>query len=237
MAEIGRNDLSDKAGRTGFLCGPAASPMPVQRAEKHAAARPAAKRERLSNISLTPREEHIFELAEPYLRTKENQRHTTNALAFAIELLQRYAGDRDVVAPAVILHDVGCGLSEKSIAEAQAARADRLSLVRMHEKEGVRIARDILREAGCDTRTATEIIAIIDGHDTRISSLSLNDEIVKDADKLTRYSGSFGFVLQESGMPRNDFVALLEYAVDKWFFLDLSREMARSELAARRTED
>jgi hypothetical protein len=33
-----------------------------------------------------------------------------------------------------------------------------------------------------------EIVTIIEGHDSRKSSLSLNDAIVKDADKLWRYS-------------------------------------------------
>lgn len=214
-----------------------APPVPA-RLEKHpAAAVPVTEEERSPDATLSSLEELIFTLAEPYLLVKDNVRHTRNALEFAIRLLGQYAGDRDVVVPAVILHDAGCSLSKEAIATAQNSRSDRFSLVRLHEEEGSRIARDILVEIGYDGRLAREIVDIIDGHDTRTSSLSLNDEIVKDADKLTRYSGSFRFILHESGMPRNHLVTFLESTIDEGLFLDLSREMARSELAIRRNED
>ncbi len=237
MAEINAHKAFDKARTTQLFSSPAASSMAARLEKNPAVARSVTERERSADTTLSPLEELIFTLAEPYLLIKDNVRHTRNALEFSIKLLEQYAGDRDVVAPAVILHDAGCSLSKETIARAQNARPDRFSLVRLHEEESSRIARDILHEIGYDGRLASEIIDIIDGHDTRISPLSLNDKIVKDADKLTRYSSSFRFILHESGMPRNHLVAFLESAIDEWFFLDLSREMARSELAIRRSED
>jgi hypothetical protein len=82
-----------------------------------------------------------------------------------------------------------------------------------------------------------EIIAIIDGHDTRTSSLSLNDEIVKDSDKLTRYGNEFWFIVHQLSIPRDKLVTSLEKVIDQWLFLDFSRRLARAELEQRRTEE
>ena len=39
-----------------------------------------------------------------------------------------------------------------------------------------------------DPSIVEEVVAIVDGHDSRLHALSRNDELVKDADKLWRYS-------------------------------------------------
>jgi HD superfamily phosphodiesterase len=54
---------------------------------------------------------------------------------------------------------------------------------RAHEIEGARIARELLSGEHVE-----EIATIIDGHDSRLEALSLNDALVKDADKLWRYT-------------------------------------------------
>ena len=54
---------------------------------------------------------------------------------------------------------------------------------RAHEIEGARIARELVSGEHVD-----EIATIIDGHDSRLEALSLNDSLVKDADKLWRYT-------------------------------------------------
>ena len=87
--------------------------------------------------------------------------------------------DPDVVLPAVILHDTGWAVVEH---RTEQVGPDMLKsdLRRAHEIEGARIAREIVGDG--------EIATIIDGHDTRLYALSRNDELVKDADKLWRYS-------------------------------------------------
>ena len=50
------------------------------------------------------------------------------------------------------------------------------------------MARGILEGLGLvSAEKIDEICAIIDGHDTRLDALSLNDSLVKDADKLWRF--------------------------------------------------
>ena len=78
------------------------------------------------------------------------------------------------------------------------------------------------------------ILKIIDGHDSRSESLSLNDRIVKDADKLRRYTKSgleidaerFGETLEE-GLGR------LRSNIGKWFFTHTARKFAEKEISKR----
>jgi hypothetical protein len=61
-------------------------------------------------------------------------------------------------------------------------------LRRLHEVEGVAIAEKILSELGYNEHLSKQICEIIDGHDTTKEARSLNDSIVKDADKLWRFT-------------------------------------------------
>jgi len=186
---------------------------------------------------LTPIEAQIFKLAKPYLQVRGNERHTRGALVFATGLLDVYKAERRVVIPAVILHDVGWSrLSKDQIFKTWGPHPD-MTLLRLHEEEGAKIASHILGEIGYDPATAMEIIATIDGHDTRTSPLSLNDEIVKDSDKLTRYGNDFWFLVHQQSIQRDKFITYLEKVIDQWFFLDLSRKLARAELERRRIEE
>ena len=186
---------------------------------------------------LTATEARIFELAQPYLQVRDNERHTRNSLVFGAGLLDNYGAQRSVVVPALILHDVGWSrLTKEMISRGWGPHPD-AGLLALHEKEGAKIASHILEEIGYDPAMTREITAIIDGHDTRTSSLSLNDRVVKDADKLTRYGDGFWFIVRELSIPEKHLVTRLEQMIDQWFFLDLSRDTARAELSRRRLEE
>jgi hypothetical protein len=60
---------------------------------------------------------------------------------------------------------------------------------------------------------------------------------VKDSDKLTRYGNEFWFIVHQRSIPRDKLITGLEKVIDQWFFLDLSRRLARTELERRRTEE
>jgi hypothetical protein len=188
-------------------------------------------------LQLTPMEEEIFRLATPYLQVRDNERHTWNALAFALRLLERYGGDREVVAPATILHDVGWSRLSKTMLYRSWGPMHDKTLEGVHEEAGAEIAAPILYEVDCDRATTDEVIAIVAGHDTRKVPLSLNDKVVKDADKLTRYSGSFWSSVRLLSLTGEEFSGMIGPQIDRWFFLDLSRSMARAELDRRRFEN
>ena len=50
----------------------------------------------------------------------------------------------------------------------------------LHEKEGVRLGRPLLKDLGYDETLVAEVCNIIDGHDTRPTALNLDDSLVKD---------------------------------------------------------
>ena len=182
--------------------------------------------------------EKIWNLAKPYLNTRRNDIHTEISVDMAIRLMVKEGGDEEIVIPAIILHDVGwIKIPEDLQLKAFGPNAKDPELNRMHEVEGVRIAAEILQKVQYDQIKTEQILKIIDGHDSRSESLSLNDRIVKDADKLWRYTKSgveidverFGETLEEG-------LARLRGNIDRWFFTATAREIASQEVRERAAE-
>lgn len=180
----------------------------------------------------------IFDLAEPYLDTRSNDVHTSISFQLALQLLEHYpAADPSVVLPAVILHDVGWKMvAEDEQLTAFGPNMSNPDLRRLHEKEGARIAREILGKLGYDQGKSEEIAAIIDGHDSRQAPLSLNDELVKDADKLWRFTPE-GVEIDHRrfGFAREDYRVWLEAQIDSWMNTPEARQIARGQLASHLT--
>ena len=180
----------------------------------------------------------IWNLAKPYLNTRRNDIHTKVSVRMAFQLLECEGGDEDIVIPAIILHDVGWSKVPEDIQlQAFGPKAVKPELNRTHEIEGARIAAEILQQVNYDHHKTEQIIEIIEGHDSRTESLSLNDMIVKDADKLWRYTKSgveidverFNETVEE-GLLR------LRSNINKWFFTQSARKLAEEELLNRTAE-
>jgi hypothetical protein len=78
-------------------------------------------------------------------------------------------------------------------------------------------------------------LEIIEGHDTRLSALSINDEIVKDADKLFRFDQvGFGIDVERFQVDRNFHLNWLEEQIDLWYFTASGKELARREVTRLR---
>ena len=183
--------------------------------------------------------EKIRQLAEPYLNTRGNDIHTENSTKMAYELLKREGGDKEIVIPAIILHDVGWkSVPEDLQSKAFGPTVKSPELARLHEVEGVRIAKEVLEKLNYDENKVEEILEIIDGHDSRKEAKSFNDKIVKDADKLWRYTESghkimSRFMTEEFGESPMDRLRRLDSQVDTMFFTTSAKEMAREELRNR----
>ncbi|MFD1210846.1 HD domain-containing protein [Arthrobacter sp. GCM10027362] len=139
-------------------------------------------------VELAPRDRAIWELAAPHLDVRDNDVHSLYAYGLAAALQALLPGSRaEIVLPAILLHDTGWStVPDKLILAAIAPGGGRPDLVRRHETEGARIARQILGSLDFPETDIEEIAAIIDGHDSRPEALSPDDAIVKDADKLWR---------------------------------------------------
>ena len=182
---------------------------------------------------MNPVYDEIYKRAEPYWATRKNDAHVPCSYDYARRLLDYYPdADETVVLPAVLLHDVGWKMvPEEKQRDAFGPEVKDRETQRFHEKEGVRIARDILARLGYDKEKTAEILSIIDGHDTREEPLSLNDKLVKDADKLWRFTPycvklayrHFGFELEA-------YLLWLGRRIEEWFFAPEAKAMAREAL-------
>lgn len=177
--------------------------------------------------------EEIFKRAARYLSTRKNDIHVQVAYEFACRLLALYPdADEDIVLPAIILHDVGWNMvPEEKLLEAFGPNMKDKESHRLHEVEGARIAKEILESLNFDPVKIQEIVKIIEGHDSRKEAMSLNDKLVKDADKLWRFS-AVGMDINEKLFQKGseEHLDLLVPRIDEWFFMPESKDMAREAL-------
>lgn len=182
--------------------------------------------------------EQIYQLARSYLNTRRNDVHIEISLQLAHELLKAEGGQESIVIPAIILHDVGWKKVPEALhLKAFGPKATSPELNRTHEEEGVKIAGDILSKVQYDNEKISEILEIIDGHDSRKKAISLNDQIVKDADKLWRYTQK-GFEIDNRRFEETVAEGLnrLRKYINHWFFTQTACRIAKDELKKREKE-
>jgi HD superfamily phosphodiesterase len=183
--------------------------------------------------------EEIRALAEPYWQTRSNEIHVPESFELAQRLLAEHPeADADVVLPAILLHDCGYFLVPeedhmKGLAGAPVGWEP--DITRRHEIEGARLAGEILAQVGYDPALIVRIQEIVDGHDSRAEALSLEDALVKDADKLWRFTPS-GVRICHGWMNRTpeDFMDFVESRIDDWMLTDAGRALAYETLAESR---
>ncbi|MEA2180557.1 MAG: hypothetical protein QOG77_3854 [Solirubrobacteraceae bacterium] len=177
--------------------------------------------------------------ARPYMRARKNDVHIPLSFWYAQRLLERHPeADADVVLLATLFHDAGWAvIDEDRIYKEGFATGDQemdlASDVRiLHEKEGARLAAEALGGLGEDPALVEEVVAIIDGHDSRPHALSRNDELVKDADKLWRYSlAGLSVGCDWFSMTPGQYAARLQRQVREALFTDAAREIGARDLA------
>jgi HD superfamily phosphodiesterase len=189
-------------------------------------------------VLIKPIHQKIFEKAKPFLRTRKNLIHTRIALRYALRLLQSEKGDEDVVIPAILLHDVGWKMVPENLQlTAFGPNKSNPKLTRVHEVEGAKIASGILKDLQYPTEKIKEICRIVLGHDTRKRPISRSDRIVKDSDKLWRYSRKA--IAVDSGrfrVRRRAYLISLEGIIGQWFLTATAKEIAKKEISLRKQE-
>jgi HD superfamily phosphodiesterase len=182
-------------------------------------------------IALDPELAAIWELASPFLKVRDNDAHTLYAFGLARALLDAHPeADAAVVLPAIMLHDIGWSqVPASEVLQAIAPGGGRPDLVLLHEKEGARLAADILAEVGYEPGKVPAILDIIDGHDSRRAALSIEDAIVKDSDKTWRLSPhGIDTVMDWFGLDRGQALRLCSQRVHGYLFTDEAKSMARA---------
>lgn len=174
---------------------------------------------------------HIYDAAKPYLQTRKNDVHVEICFRYARNLLDEEPGEPDIVLPAVICHDLGWIMLSEDLQQKAFGPTFDPELRRIHEVEGVKLARQVLMKVGYDPGMMIEVLEIIDGHDSRLLSLSDNDRIVKDADKLFRYD-PIGMAIDMKRFKReaSSYIQWLSGQIDQWFFTETAKNIARNEI-------
>lgn len=123
-------------------------------------------------------------------RTRGNDIHLPISLAFAERLCRAYPdADAELVRVATLLHDTGWAHVDENriISEGFSGDWRRAAIRFEHEKQGCEVARRVLPGLGYTGEFTDRVCDIIDGHDTRPVAQSLEDALVRDADRLWRF--------------------------------------------------
>ena len=182
-------------------------------------------------VALGDRDAAVWSRAAGFLAIRDNDAHSLFAWGLASALLSQLPGARpEIVLPAILLHDTGWStVTPGDALEAIAPGGSRKDLVRHHELEGARIAATILADLNFPAADVAEILAIIDGHDSRPQALSLNDAIVKDADKLWRLTPhGLDTVCRWFGLSRGEALRLCSLRVQDHLCTDPGRAIGRA---------
>lgn len=182
---------------------------------------------------MTPRDRAIWQAARPWLDVRSNDVHTLIAWRLAGALLAlRPGADEAVVRPAILLHDTGWKkMPQDKLARAVGPKPEFPELQRDHEIAGVEIGAGILSRLGLGLDDAA-ILGIVDGHDTTREARSAEDAIVKDADKLWRFTPhGVATIGGWFASPAAETLAMLEDFVLPSFLTPEARIMATGFLA------
>lgn len=136
--------------------------------------------------------QELFKAAEKYMRVRKNDVHIPISYHYAMKVAKHYPNaDIDLVTAGIILHDIGWySIDEDDIFKKgfQSENFMQSDVRYLHESEGVRLGTEVLKSLNCEDNFIGKVNTIIDGHDTRGFAKSLEDEIVRDADKLWRFT-------------------------------------------------
>ena len=177
----------------------------------------------------------LWRAAAPSLRARSNDIHTPLSFLFAELILEAHPeADALVTRVAILLHDSGWSRVDASKIISEGFRGDwRTSDVRyLHELEGCNIARELLPALGYDDEFITKVTDIIDGHDTRLEHHSIEDAIMRDADRLWRFTPTgIGLASGWFGKTPHEYRDQLETTTFAELITDRARELATAELA------
>ena len=192
---------------------------------------------------MKPIYETIRKLALPYQDKRDDAGHHAITLKYVRQLVKSEKGDEDIVIPAIILHDIGWSQVKpenwQAVFHGKSLREQAFNVISQHQNESVRLAADILNHLNYPAEKTAEILEIIVQHDTRPGFISKNEGLVRDADKLYRFSKTgFANDIARSGTPAKEEYERLSKEADnpRFLFSSSARKIARAELEKRKTE-
>lgn len=177
----------------------------------------------------------IYEAAKPYLQTRHNDVHTLVSYRFGLVLTKALNADADVVTPAILLHDVGwSAVPEEMHHKAYGPHMTDTTLRDVHEREGAVIAGEILKKLKYDPERRKKITLIVSRHDSGKTADSTEEAIVKDCDKLYRFTKiSMEHDAEVFRLSKREYIERIGDRIDTWFLTKKGAQLARAEHAQR----
>jgi RNAse (barnase) inhibitor barstar len=165
----------------------------------------------------------LWRAVEVEMQTRGNNIHIPISFAFAERLCDSYPEADDTGWARVD--------ETKIISEGFGADWRRAQIRFEHEIKGCEIAREVLPGLGFDTDFIARVTDIIDGHDTRAESYSIEDSLVRDADRLWRFTPA-GIALASSwfGQVPSAYCQRLRTDIIPELITSAALEMALTEL-------
>jgi len=172
---------------------------------------------------------------------REDNGHEEAVIGFAEILCKKYNANEDIIIPAVILHDIGYfGMDStilKLMMQNKLSKLKKEQIKKEHMEKGAILAESILKRLNYNNLLIPIITNIIKRHDLDNKPRNIEEKIVRDADKLWRYSDC-GFFLD---------VKRRNCKIDEWhnklsgnldnplyFYLEESKRIAREELEKKK---
>lgn len=190
---------------------------------------------------LNASEKSIWKLALQYQDKRQDVGHAEHVTYFALKLLEYFPNaNRYIVIPAAILHDIGWAaippedldLFQSSLAVSfDEFKKQEPRLRQLHQKAGAKLSKELLKQTAYSTNYIPDIVEIISQHDTRTGFLNINDGLVRDADKLWRYTLRH-YQIYFKGMTEYEICKRTIANISKpgFFYSDLSGQIAKIEM-------
>lgn len=195
---------------------------------------------------LLPIEKEIWNKSLEFQDTRRGETGHAECVAyFALKLTKLIDAEREIVIPTAILHDIGWSQltkSERSLfyeveidptSGKQVWERYEPILRARHQEQGVRLSEKVLGNLNYPQEYKKEILEIISQHDTRKGFLNSNDGIMRDADKLWRFTlPHLNVGMTERNWSLDDAKKIMADWIDKEGFLysQKSKEIARIEM-------
>lgn len=185
--------------------------------------------------------EKIRDAALPYQDKRDDDGHHRITLKYALQLLELEDANEDVVVPAIILHDIGYSQIPRPrrmmIFSKYATPYQRDGIRHEHQTESVILGEKLLKKLNYPADLIPRILEIISQHDTRKGFISKEDGLVRDADKLWRYSAEgFGVDVNRNKDHLKERCDRLAKDLEDpdYIYSDSAKKIATEELAERR---
>ncbi len=188
--------------------------------------------------------EHLWQVCKKYLVNGRpiDLVHTRISTDFAWRLLKEgVKGDKEIVIPAIMLHDIGYSQIDDKDVYKKTTFPDKVNaqydirIKELHLTEGAKLAERILRELNYPEHLITPIREIVRTHEdlqgNKPDQTNMNRVIVSDADKLSRYTAynlTSGMAL--FGREKREIFEFMFRNIDRWLCLEISKQIAIEEL-------